>query len=62
MAYDPDQHERKSLRLPHYDYRSPGLYFITICTYQRQCLLGEIVDSVMHGIIPVRSAVPAPTG
>ena len=30
-----------------YDYATPGAYFITICTYQRECLLGEIVDGVI---------------
>ncbi|MEM1293458.1 MAG: transposase [Cyanobacteria bacterium P01_H01_bin.162] len=47
MPYNPDKHRRRSLRLPHYDYASPGAYFITICTYQRQCLFGEIRDGVM---------------
>ncbi len=44
MKYNPDKHHRRSIRLKGYDYASPGAYFITICTYQRQCLFGEIVD------------------
>jgi len=48
MGYDPDKHQRRSLRLPHYDYASSGAYFITICVHQRQCLFGEIVDGMMR--------------
>ena len=42
MNYDPHKHKRRSIRLKGYDYSQPGAYFITICTYQRECLLGEI--------------------
>ena len=48
VAYDPQKHHRRSLRLPHYDYASAGAYFITICTHQRQCLFGEICDGMMQ--------------
>ncbi|MGD1862872.1 MAG: transposase [Leptolyngbyaceae cyanobacterium] len=48
MPYNPDKHHRRSLRLPHYDYTSPGAYFITICVHQRQCLFGEIVNGAMQ--------------
>ncbi len=34
--------ERKSHRLKYYDYSRCGAYFITICTYDRQKLFGEI--------------------
>jgi putative transposase len=30
-----------------YDYSMPGGYFVTICTYDRQCILGEIVGEEM---------------
>jgi REP element-mobilizing transposase RayT len=39
MKYDPEKHHRRSIRLKGYDYSSAGSYFITICTYQRECLL-----------------------
>jgi len=39
---------RKSVRLKGFDYSSPGYYFITICTYERQHLFGDIVDKTMH--------------
>ncbi|NJK69216.1 MAG: hypothetical protein HC789_09040 [Microcoleus sp. CSU_2_2] len=48
MKYNPDIHHKKSIRLKGYDYAQPGAYYITICTYQRQCLFGEIVSGVMH--------------
>lgn len=39
---------RHSLRLRRFDYGHPGSYFVTICTYQRQCLFGRIVDGRMQ--------------
>ncbi len=48
MKYKPEKHARRSLRLQGYDYSSAGMYFITICTYQRQCLFGEIAEGEMR--------------
>jgi hypothetical protein len=48
MAYDPEKHHRRSIRLKGYDYTQPGAYFITICTHGRECLFGEIIDGEMH--------------
>ncbi|MCH8961165.1 MAG: hypothetical protein IH820_07505 [Bacteroidetes bacterium] len=48
MAYNPEKHRRRSIRLRDYDYRQPGAYFITICTYDRDCLFGQVVDGVME--------------
>jgi len=36
-------HNRQSTRLKGYDYSREGLYFVTICTHDRECLFGEIV-------------------
>jgi len=47
MKFDPDKHHRRSIRLPGYDYSRAGAYFITICTQNRECLFGNIVDGVM---------------
>ena len=47
MRCEPDN-RRRSLRLKEYDYSQPGAYFMTICTQNRACLLGEIVDSEMQ--------------
>ena len=38
---------RKHIRLRGWDYRNPGLYFITICTKNREHLFGEIRNGVM---------------
>jgi REP element-mobilizing transposase RayT len=48
MKYDPDKHHRRSIRLKGYNYAQSGAYFVTICTWQRQCLFGEIINKKMH--------------
>ena len=48
MKYDPHKHHRRSIRLKGYDYHQPGAYFVTIVTYQRAPLFGEINGGVMH--------------
>src|SRR5680860_19825 len=35
-------HQRKSIRLKGYDYSKAGLYFISICVQNRECLFGEV--------------------
>jgi putative transposase len=47
MKYNPEIHHRASIRLQGYDYSSVGAYFVTICTFQRECLFGEIIDGRM---------------
>jgi len=36
MKYDPNIHNRKSIRLRGYDYSQEGAYFITICTKDKE--------------------------
>jgi hypothetical protein len=48
MSYNPDIHQRRSIRLKRYDYATPGAYFVTVCTHERECLFGDIVDDVMR--------------
>jgi len=36
-----EKSNRRSLRLPAYDYSLPGRYFVTVCTQNRECLFGE---------------------
>jgi putative transposase len=38
---------RRSVRLKGYDYKSSGAYFVTICTCQKECLFGDVVDGKM---------------
>ena len=47
MKHDGDKHDRRSIRLPAYDYAQAGAYFVTIVTKDRMCLFGEIVDREM---------------
>lgn len=47
MKFDPDIHHRRSIRLPEYDYSQPGSYFVTICTYEKECLLGSVAEGVV---------------
>ena len=35
---------RKSIRLPEYDYSHPGAYFITICVQGKKNRLGEVTN------------------
>lgn len=37
----------ESTRLQNYDYSNDGAYFVTICTKNRECHLGEIVNGEM---------------
>lgn len=46
MKYNPEIHNRKSIRLKGYDYSKIGMYFITICTQNRKHLFGEIIEPV----------------
>jgi len=39
--------KRKTIRLPHYDYRSTGVYHVTICSKNRAWLFGRIEDGRM---------------
>jgi len=48
MKYDPDKHHRRSIRLQGYDYSQPGIYFITLCRQNRECLFGEILNGEMR--------------
>jgi putative transposase len=45
LKYNPNFHHRKSIRLKGYDYSQEGLYFITICVQNRECLFDKIIAS-----------------
>ncbi len=47
MTYNPNIHNRRSIRLKNYDYSQSGLYFITICCQDRKHIFGEIVEGEM---------------
>ncbi len=48
MAYNPEIHRRRSLRLKGYDYTHMGAYFVTIATQGRSCLFGEVIGKEMR--------------
>lgn len=43
MPYDPHRHHRRSVRLRAYDYAGPGMYFLTVCSYGRAALFGDVL-------------------
>jgi len=43
-----EQFHRRSIRLKEYNYGALGAYFITICTWKKACLFGEIVAGEMR--------------
>ena len=47
MKYNPKIHHRRSIRLEGYDYTRPGAYFVTICTYRRDHIFGEVINGEM---------------
>jgi REP element-mobilizing transposase RayT len=48
MSQDIDLPNRRSVRLPGFDYARPGWFVVTICTHDRRLLLGEIVNGEMQ--------------
>jgi putative transposase len=38
---------RRSLRLKGYDYAQAGAYFVTMCTQDRACLFGDVVEGTV---------------
>lgn len=53
VKYDPEIHQRRSIRLRDYDYSANGAYFVTIRVHvgagspSPECLFGEMADGVM---------------
>ena len=47
VKFDPKKHHRRSIRLKGYDYSQAGAYYITIVTWQRDFLFGDIVSKEM---------------
>ena len=45
--YDPNKHNRHSIRLNDYNYSRHGRYFVTICVQNHKCLFGKIKDGKM---------------
>jgi REP element-mobilizing transposase RayT len=48
MKFDPQKYHRTSTRLKGYDYSLAGAYFITLVTFRREMLFGEVRNGVMR--------------
>ena len=44
MTQDTNAPRRKDMRLQGYNYSQPGAYFVTLCTKNRLCLFGDVVN------------------
>ena len=42
MQNNPQNRERRSIRLKGWEYFRPAWYYATICTHNRECLLGKV--------------------
>ena len=58
MSMETELLKRKHPRLDSYDYSQPGAYFVTICSYNRRCILSTIVG---RGLAPAE-VVPTRLG
>jgi REP element-mobilizing transposase RayT len=47
MSLFQDKYRSESHRLKNWDYSHGGIYFLTICAFQKQCLFGEINNTEM---------------
>ena len=47
MSGNYNKHQRRSIRLKDYDYSQAGAYFVTMCTYNKECILGKVVNGEM---------------
>lgn len=47
VTYDPRIHDRRSIRLPSFDYRQFGAYFLTICSHLKEPVFGEIAEEAI---------------
>ena len=47
MKNNPARHQRKSIRIKHYDYSQQGIYFLTLCVKDREERLGRIINKEM---------------
>lgn len=48
MAYNPEIHHRRSVRLVGYDYAQDGAYFVTICAHQKRPAFGRMRNGAVQ--------------
>ena len=66
---DVDYPKRKHVRLKGYDYGRNGVYFVTVCTQNRWCILSQIMlprvvgaEMVGRGLAPAAPQLPHAAG
>ena len=42
--FDPQKHHRRSIRVKGYDYSQAGAYYVTIVTWHRDCIFGNVIQ------------------
>jgi REP-associated tyrosine transposase len=47
-THAPPTNRRRTIRVQGYDYNQAGAYFVTICTRDRECLLGNVVNGMVQ--------------
>ena len=48
METNRNRRRRRSIRLRDFDYSQAGAYFVTVCTQERRCRFGDVVDGDMR--------------
>ena len=48
MTLFKNKYRVESTRLPNRDYSQNGWYFVTICTYEREWLFGDVINGQVH--------------
>lgn len=48
MTLSKNKYRIESARCQHWDYTADGYYFVTICTRDRQCFFGDVIDGKMQ--------------
>ena len=48
IKYNAKEHKRRSIRLKGYDYLQQGMYFVTVCTHDKKCNLGKVINDEMQ--------------
>jgi REP element-mobilizing transposase RayT len=46
-----DRPQRRSIRLPGFDYSQSGAYFVTVCIQDRCCLFGDVVNGAVEASV-----------
>jgi REP element-mobilizing transposase RayT len=54
--FDKEKHQRRSIRLKGWDYSNAGAYFVTICSYRKECIFEN--DSIKQIIVDEWFGIP----